>query len=512
MDLGLSVNNWLRHTSREYDREAKKWEYVADHLTGEVIDDDKIKKYLHRRKQGETSEAYQERTNLVDYTPHFARAALTLAGMLWAVDYDARRRWAKIEGGEGMGNPETDGTPMARLWENADGRGSNWPTVWHGATIDAIAYRKFYVLVDGVRRNETGDVIAEPSIRILPPQCVPDASHDDAGRPVWYKVKTSTEIPRTPREPAKEENRYLIFDVEGIETWRETENGLAEQIGKRFYGGPDNPGFRYLDRDMRTPILPIFEVSIPLRAHLGYIMAKKANAIFNQENSNDFLHWISSFPKLMADVRSADGTFDKKQWDQITKSLKEGANVLPGKDNKYDAPPTGPAEIKEKYLKRKVDAFFTTFFQAYGDAASERTATEIRQDFRAGVEAFLILLGTTMDEAENGALWRLEQVSFPGRMDLWGGAFVERSTNFQPVDINQRLESLVGRYMPNGRVPLDEETAHEIQVKALESDGIAIGEDRKKKLRAALKVEMDRAASVPDPAQKPMDEPERIAA
>jgi hypothetical protein len=488
-----TIQSWLRYTSHEYEAEVEKWKYVAEHLEGTVIDDTSIEKYLYRRKQGESDDAYIERKNIVDYTPHFARATLTLAGMLWSVDYDARRSWTKEENGEGLGNPETEETPMSLMWDNADGRGSNWTTLWKGATIDVISYRNFYVLVDGVRRDKNGNSIAEPTVRIIPPQSVPRVIYDSSGRAISVKVKTSTETIQSQQQKAEKEDRYIIYYEDGFETWRENDKQEPEQIGGRqFYGGPDNPDFRYLDKDRKTPILPIFKVSIPLRANLGYVMARKANAIFNQENTLDFLLWISCFPKVFADVRDGAGNFDKELFEALKTAFKEGSSVIPGKDNKFDAPPTGPAEVKSKILEQKVRAFFTTFFQAYGDAASERTATEIRQDFRAGVEAFLILLGTTMDEAENGAFWRLEQVFFPGQSELWGGAFIKRSTNFQPIDIEQRIEALVARYMPDSRVPVDVDTALDVAIKALESDGIAITPERRALIRERIETAFDR--------------------
>lgn len=484
--------NWLKYTSHEYERMFPKWKYTEDHLSGAVIDDDLIEDYLHQRLQGESDDAYTERKQIVDYTPHFARACLTLGGMLWSVDYDARRRWTKEESGEGLGDPDTEDSIMSRLWVNADGRGANWTTIWKGATIDAIGYQKFYVLVEGVRRDGEGNVIADPSVRILPPQSVPRPVYQN-GRLVSVKVKTSTETVLSQQQAAEKEDRYIIYYMDGFETWREDERGEPEQIGTREpYGGEDNPGFRYLDRDLRTPILPIFEVELPLRSHLGYIMSKKANAILNQENTLDFLLWVACFPKLFLDVKGKDGEFSQDMYDAGLEAVSAGNNVVAGAGNRYDAPPTGPADIKSKILEKKVRAFFTTFFQAYGDAASERTATEIRQDFRAGVEAFLILLGTTMDEAENGALWRLEQAHFPSRRAVWGGANVTRSTNFQPIDIEARIDGLVRRYLPEGKVPVDMDTALEITVKALESDGIAINPDRKNALRERLQLAFDR--------------------
>lgn len=495
--------SWLTYESPDFAAHRKKWMYIADHLDGSIIDDDKVRRYLHKRKQGETDEAYWERLNaILDYTPLLTRGCLTLAGMLWAVEYDARRSWSKDELAEGLGDPKADGTTMSILYHNADGKGTNWPIVWHEATIAAIAYTRFFVLVDGRRRGKDNQAVSHARVRLFPPQAVPRPIYDDSGRLISCKIKHRTDAIRSQREESKMVDRYTIFYEDGFEHWTEDDDGNPVQVGKRTpYGGSENPDFRYLDRDRRTPILPIFEVRMPIPGNLGYIMAKKENAIFNQNSATDFQMYTSGFAKLFADVIDKDGKFDKARFEAIVAQFKQGSSIIPGAENKYSAAPTDSLTAKRKILEEKTREFYTTFFQAYGDAASERTATEIRQDFRAGVEAFLTLLSSTIDEAENGALWRLEQIYFPDRPRVWGGASVKRSTNFQPVDIEARIEGLVTRYFPGGRIPVDIDTMLEIAAKALEVDGFPDTDDRKARLREKFEQELandDRRRSLED--------------
>lgn len=485
------TQSWLTFESPDFAANKTKWQYIADHLDGSIIDDAKVRQYLHRRRQGETDEAYWERINaILDYTPLLTRGCLTLAGMLWAVEYDARRSWSNVESADGLGDPKEAGTIMSVLHHNADGRGTNWPIVWHEATISAIAYQRFFVLVDGRRRDQNNRVVSHARVRLFPPQAVPRAIYDDSGRLISCKVRHRSDVTQSQKEKPKIVNRYTIFYEDGFERWTEDDDGNPVQDGRRIpYGGTSNPGFRYRDRDRQTPILPIFEVRMPVPGNLGYIMARKENAIFNQNSAVDFQMYTSGFAKLFADVVDKDGKFNKELFDAIVKQFKIGSSMIPGAANRYAAAPTDSLTAKRKILEEKVREFYTTFFQAYGDAASERTATEIRQDFRAGVEAYLTLLSAGIDEAENGALWRLEQIYFPDRPDAWGGASVKRSTNFQPVDIEARISGLVTRYFPGGYIPADIETLVEVAAKALEVDGFPDTQDRRTRLKELFEEE-----------------------
>lgn len=511
-------STWLKHQHPHYAANSRKWTYAMAHLDGSVMDavdagtydGARLTSNLHggtplpglvRRRQGETEGGFLERRQIADYTPHYARACTTLAGMLYAVSDQTSRQWQPVgeDGepeGDGLGSPSDRSTPAGRLWHDADGRGTNWLTLWKQASIDIIAVQEMWCLVEGVRRDEQGREVGGPTLRLIPPTCVLDWI-EEGGRLVEVKVKEQVDRRTSVRQKSDAHDRYFIYRLDGVTIAEEVERGGNKVVVEetRPYGSPDGAGFRYwADPERRVPALPIFRVQLPFRTQVGYLMARKANAIFNQESALDFLLWIACFPKLFADVQDENGNLLSDLWKEFEKKVAEGSNLLPGAGHKYDAPPTGPAEIKHKILQAKVEAFFTSFFQAYGDAARERTATEIRQDFRAGVEAFLTLLTGTLDELENGALWRLSQVEFPDQPDLWGNAHVTRSTNFQPVDIEARIESLVQMTMPGGRVPVDTETAVEIAVKFLESKGLAIGDERKELLRAATQSAMDRVA------------------
>lgn len=486
------MENWLDYTDLDYEARAARADYVADHLDGSLVETDKISKYLVRRQQAESDDIYAERKNILDHTPHYARAVLSLCGMLWAADpAKERRRWG------GLGDPGEEGTIAHRLMMDADGEGTNYDVAWAVATVELLAHKRLYALVDGPRRGADGAPAGGATFRFLTPQAVPRLIYDEAGRLVSAKVKTSREVTHSQEEKAKREERWIVYDLDGFQEWRKDKQQQPEPVTEKTpYGGTANPAFRYVDRHGQ-PALPIFFVELPTRGHTGYMMARKDNAILNQENALDYLLFVACFPKFFADtINPITGVHDSDVYTAITKAFREGSNLIPGNaaGHRYDAPPTGPAEIKRQVLQDKIEAFFATFFQQYGDAARERTATEIRQDFRAGIEAFLHLFAKAADELENGVLFRLEQAEAAG--PLWpagavvGEALVERSRDFRPVDLGEVIEGLVKQSFGD-RLPLDKATALRVAVRYLEERGVVLNEDEQEALRADVERSMD---------------------
>lgn len=466
--------NWLRFTDADYDANAGKWQYIHDHLAGLVLDEDVVGDYLIKRAQGEHDDAYDERVSIADYTPHFSRAVISLAGMLWAVEEDTARAWGPF------GDPEDPDSPAARLLANADGRGTNLETLHQTATVDLIGYHRLYGMVEGVVRDGNGRTVSEPSIRLLPPQSVLRVIRDGA-RIVSAKVKSRADVSESQREKPNVRDRYFIYEPDGFEVWEENKENKPSLVAEKR---PYARGFQYLD-ESGAPTVPIVEVQLPFRTHIGYLMARKANSIFNHENTLDFLLWVACFPKLFADVSNPrDGSFDTAKWEALKKALADGNNVLPGAGNKFDAPPMAPSAEKRAAIAEKIAGFYATFFQSYGDAAREKTATEIRQDRAAGVEAFLTLLATAVDEFENRLLRLLAQAhGFP--RGTWDNASVSRPKNFQPVHIDDRLDRLILNLAPSG-LRVDNETQYEIVKAMLESNGFPVPPEREAALREAI--------------------------
>src|SRR5437588_1954277 len=134
--------SWLSRVNPEYARYVDQWTWALEHYSGQVLDADRVMRYLPRKQQAESIEAYRERTALADYTPHFATVVDSLAGMLFSTEGDTRRDWGAL------GDEEDQNTTAGRLWANADGAGAAWLTVWKQCTVDLLVVHKAWVLVD----------------------------------------------------------------------------------------------------------------------------------------------------------------------------------------------------------------------------------------------------------------------------------------------------------------------------------------------------------------------------
>lgn len=482
--------SWLRFKDDHYKDNVAKWNYVADHLHGRVLDDDRIEDYLVKRKQGESDNAYNERKAFADYTAHFLSAVMRLAGMLWAVDGEGNRRWGGDEG-EGLGDENDEDSLAHVLNRNADGEGTNWKTVVAGATVDVISYLELWAVVEGYDFDAEGNAVGSPRIRIFPPQSVL--------RPIYkrgalksVKIKSKTDPVEDQKQKPAPKEQFFIYEPGGFEVWEHNDKNepILARV-KQPYGGETMPDFRFVDRDGNETV-PVFRIRLPLRAPLGYLMARKANAIFNHENTLDFLLFVACFPKFLADVVREGGEMDDKQYKAIIEAFEKGQNLIPGAGGKFDAPPMDPAKTKAEIVEQKVTDFYATFFQSYGDAAKEKTATEIRQDFRSGIEAFLVLLADTMDEFENNAFWFFEQIEHPDDPDQWGHAKVDRPEKFDPKDMDAIIEKFVLRYFPNGRVPTIPEIAARIAADVHEHDGYPVDEKDEPALQEAVRQALGR--------------------
>lgn len=429
---GETSETWLDYEHVLYTEQWWKWVFARDLYTGDVLDDGKIKDYLIRKSTGESLEAYTERYKLADYTNHLGAVVDALAGMLFAVEEDAKRVLkADTDDAAPLGDPKDPRSVIGKLWQDADGNGTGFLTLWKQFTIELLINHVAWVMLD---TNSAGD----PKIRILPAELVVNWRYDN-GVLKEALVKETTDIRTSIKDDPNDfvEYQYIHFTTEGWERWRKVDDkGNIEQVG-------DGGTYRYVDSSGQET-LPLFMVTLPMKRNVGHSLARKANAIFNKESERDHLLRAANFPKL--NVVGTGEVFKK-----VTQALRKGAIALwndpksPTTHN-WIAPDTQSATVASKVLERKVEEFYVTAFREYGDAAQERTATEVRQDVSAGVGAFLEMLKSGVDDGEQGILWRLEQQTFPKDKSKWWKATVERSSNFLPVDVGVMIDKMKIRY------------------------------------------------------------------
>jgi hypothetical protein len=451
--------SWLQRRHKEYDKLHERWKHVEDFYLGEVADPDCARKYIIRRFQGEPDKAYDERVKTSDYTPHLGTLIDTLAGMLFSVEERATRMWTDEKGTKGLGDVAAPGTPANRLFQDADGEGTSWATIWRQFVLDVIVYQRMWVLVDTVD--------GVPVVKLISPATVTNWLNGPNG-PVQVLVKEHLDARTDLSDDPKAECTYLRYLVGGWERWEEDAEGNPNKIEEGQY--------QYEDRQGR-PRLPIYCVKLPMRRYIAWILSRKCQVIFNHESVRDHGLRIANFAKLLLHVASTT------QYDDLIKKLKRGDNVLPvDKDaagsHEYIAPSSEPTTNASAVLEKKVEEFWHSGFKMYADAAAEKTATEVKQDVAAGVGAFLQLLKLAVDDAENQAMHLLEQAEYSESRDKWGTARVERSDDFATVDPGAVLDQMRKRYLGETEaIPVGRQALIELAADAARQDGLTVNKD-----------------------------------
>jgi hypothetical protein len=426
------------------------------------VDRGKVRKYLRQRAQGESNEAFRERAEDADYTNHLAAIVDSLVGLMTGVEENAARTWGPaIEGADGrtetggLGDPKVPGSPAFRLWTNADGRGTSWLSLWAGLAVELSLMHTAWLLVD---TTEGGAGV----VRMLPPEAVVNWLEDAEGNIVEALIEEHADPRSSLRQKPGSAKRYVELTAEGVQRWRRDDTGNAVALGPlEAWGTP-------FVSAAGEPIVPLRRVTLPMRRHVGLYLARKVNALFNRKSRRDHVIASASFAKLMVDG-------DANVFQAVKEALAKGNNVLHGKHT-FDAPPTGPAEVATTVLEADTKELYLTAFREYGDAAAQRTATEVKQNVAAGAGAYLALLSTTLDQAEAWALHLLEQIELgTGKA---GVAAVTRSTDFLPADMEAVMTKLQERvFGPNVAVPLGRKAQTEAAKQLAAYMGLPVDDD-----------------------------------
>lgn len=447
------ADSWLDYQHKMYRKNARKWVYARDHYTGEAADPEKIQYYLVRKALGETIENFDERLALADYTPHFGTLVDELAGMLFGAEEDANREWGAL------GDPANATSPAGLLASEATKEGDAWQTLWKLLAIELTAIHHAWIFVDGGVKPD------HPRVRIIPAEAVKNW-RAVGGVLVEALIEEETDVRRSIEDDPACEVQWLRLTPAGWQRYTKDKKGRPVPLS-----GPGAAGRWAYQNRSGAPTIPLVPVGLPLRRHVGYLLARKACAIFNQESARDNLVRFGNFPIL--NVIGNDKTYKA-----VVEALKKGARALqnlPGtQTHNFIAPEGGPAATANTILERKVLEFYRTGFKEFEDVARERvTATEVKARLAGGVFAFLTLLKSAVEDAENATLYFLEQTFYPGDSTRWGTASVERSDDFIPVDINEVVERLRKRYFGDtATVPVGRKARIEAAMEIARWDGI----------------------------------------
>lgn len=468
---------------QEYDRLSPRWTYAWDVYTGEYADQGKIQKYLVQRKQGEADAAYNERKELADPALDFATVVDSLVGMQFTAEAKTKRTW-EAEGsgggpsGEGLGDPQERGTIARRLMTNVDAKGTNLETLLKRAAVRLTAVHRVWGLVDPAVVEE-GTTLRPAAAMLVDPRDVVNW-RSEKGRLVQVLARDRSDSRSDIREDFDDTTYYTLYELSGWTRMKESGDSLVPtgQTGEYAF---------YRSARQEQKILPIFRVDLPLPRMVGHLLARKCVALFNTESELDNLLRLCCMPRFGVE----QGEYGYTDFDDVVDSIAEGHAILQGAGHQYIAPPSDPAMVRIERLKQKRQDFYAVGFREYGDAASEATATEKRQDWAAGVAAFLTLQAGALQEFELEMMRRFEQAEFADRPDLWGVYDVERSTDFEPENVREVLSSLADKVFGMDGLPVDADTATSIVEKLLSEHGVDAERDA---LAEAVRQQFDQAA------------------
>lgn len=455
-----------------------RWQLVRDFYEAEVWD--LPERYLTKYKTSEGENEYTYRKTDADYTNHLARIIDGFSGMLFSVEHEASRQIQRDDAEFGLGEITDTDTVMGKVARNLTGDGTNYLTQWRIAAPLLLVYHELW----GVVRSPQN---ALPQHAIIRPETVIDLMEADDGRILEVKTEETVERRTSLAGPSQRTKLYTHYTLDGYTQYEvytvdgKNSTQIVEQGEYEFYDSADR---------MRR-ILPIYRVRLPLPRYVAWTLAKKAKVIYNKESQRDHILTLAQMPMFMFDDEHHDV-------DTFIERRREGVNVVTGTGHDWLTVDSQPAEIATNVLRDKIDDLYHTAFQSYSDQARQVTATEMRQDFAQGIMSFLVLYKNAVDEYENEFLKRLEQIEFPERPDLWGQAHVQRSSNFEPADVEEMLQRRKQRYFGSGPVPVDPTTKTEIVKDMLREDGYDVTDERAERISEAVQAAHDRSTQAAD--------------
>lgn len=406
-----------KHTDRHWQHKFRQWQFASDHYDGTYaireLYEGRISDYLVQKYQRENNKAYTERSELSDPVLHFGTVVDSINGTLASKQPDTVRDFGAL------GDRTVRGTIAEQLYYNADGNGTNWNPLFKRVGIKLTVMHELYGYVQSV--TEYG----EPCIKVIDPRHVV-SRYPAKGNIESVLIAEKMDLRKSIDDEAKQDELvYTHFTLDGYaQFYYDGDDRVEIESGEYAY---------YATAGQTRRILPVFRVEIPMPRNVGYLLALKENHIYNQKSVRDFAVRNMSYAVLKL------GVDNQAEFDGILDSMEKGANVIPQRpgtpEHSYLTADSSWLAQSQAILERDVEEFYINAFKKFGEAASQVTATAIKLESQSGIESFLNLLTESVDEFENQALWRLEQVYFPNDPSLWGQAFVQRSSSFQIEEI-----------------------------------------------------------------------------
>lgn len=428
---------------------APAWTEVRAHYDGgEVLRH--LRRFIPRWDQGESEAEYAHRLKVTKYVPDFALAVDSLAGMFFDAEPRGETTWSRADGDDAafgvLGDPLAPDSLAHRLLADADGNGTPWDVLFRRLVPALIHSNERYVYVEGASREG-----GAPTVRLVDALDVLNWSHGEGGRRTEALVREDGFESGTALEAPVARTTYLHLRLDGWTRLDERLQPTGEEGAWRYEMGG-------------RPCLPLRRVAVPIERPLGLLMARWAGVMAKQGSHRDNLLTIANKPR---------NTFpDAESFNATKEALAEGFNTLVGNENGlpgYATPPTEPIAQADASLKADREHFQRAFFQSYGDAARQVTATEARQDRQSGPGAYLALLGAAVADAKNFALSMCEQAASRDR-SRWGFARYAPPTSYEPFDAKAESQSL--QELNDSGVPLGAKARADLALKVARYHGL----------------------------------------
>lgn len=427
----------LRHP--EWVKNEPKWQFAWDHYDGSYADWNmsisKVSEYLHQKYQRENNKAYEERMKVSDVVLHFATIIDGVNGVVATKEKDTERDLGALATYDEEGELEVR-SDAYRILHNADGNGTNLVPLMKKVGIMQTVLHSVWGCVEGITDQSDNAVI-----KVIKPQHVVNW-YPSTGEMTEVLVKEQIDTRDSiTSEVDEDEDIYTLFTLDGWRRFKikkETVSGNVVESEVEI----DSGEYVYWDSpERRRRILPIFRTPIPMPRPVGYLLAQKENHLYNAVSVRDFALRNLSFSMLNLNVQT------QEEYDAILNQLEKGANVVASyadrQPHSFFSPDGSYLTDFETVLQNKIEEYYTNGFKRFGEAASQVTATQARLENQSGIESFLALLVSSVDEFENQAYKRIEQVYFPEEPSKWGLASVKRSRNFQAEDVHEALRKTV---------------------------------------------------------------------
>ncbi|MEO0559785.1 MAG: DUF4055 domain-containing protein [Bacteroidota bacterium] len=450
---------------------------------------DKAARYLPMRDQGENLDAYEYAVRMVEPGGLLAYTVGSLAGQIAAAEAEIARVWAPDEGQGLFGSPEEEGTEAARLWADADGEGTNWGVLFRTLTTSSILYQDYWLVVDG-KRTETitrtdptnpenvTEITVErpPCVRLIPPWCL-EAMETSGG--ILTRVQFKTERIDTDENGNTKEVEVLSDYTLGgwVRSVQSGDSVEVEASGSYVY---------FDDTDRTVPRLPVYRVRLPFETYHAHLWARKELSILNMQMRGDAMLNLGNSPRLIRikgegeferpDATTPDGSTGSRTADEIQAGGRyhELGN---GGDMRYVEPAMAAIGATSARLAEKRKAFREEAFHLMADEARQVTATEVRQRSSSGTDAILSLISSTIEEAENQALFLLAQTIAPDSPTSWREASVKRSEDFVAFDAAERSNEMTERVFGPDAIPVGQTAQVEAAKRWCETHGLAYKEE-----------------------------------